>query len=128
MLNLFHFSAKELEHYHRVRQTFEGPSKAPPISNHGPSLAVHGHLETPVLSKRPQMKSRTSTAKPKASPEPKGKGKGKATNWNSDDDDDDDDDDAYVTSNDFASTPKRRASNTNGSFGEAGDDDDELYP
>ena len=70
------------------------------------------------------MKPRSSTAKPKVSPESKGKGKGKAMKWDSDDDDDDD---AYVTSNDFASTPERRNSNTNDSFREVGDDDGELY-
>ena len=125
-------SAKELEHYQRVRCTFEGPS-----TNHnnssanvlpGPKVAApesDGHLHPPVPSIRPKMKGRASTTKPvKPNVEPKGKGKGKATQWDSDDEDDD----AYVTSNDFADTPERRSNGVNGSFGDVGaDDDKEVY-
>ncbi len=114
-----------------MRHTFEGPannqnsSTSPPEAINHPTPAIDGHLEPPVLTKRPNMKSRSSTAKPKSTSEPNGKGKGKATKWDSDDDDDDD---AYVTSNDFAETPERRGSAVNGRFSEFGkDDDDELY-
>lgn len=125
-------SAKELEHYQRVRRTFEGPS----INQNNSSANVllgskvaasdpDGHLQPPVPSIRPKMKSRASTTKPvKPNAEPKGKGKGKATQWDSDDEDDD----AYVTSNDFADTPERWSNGVNGSFGEVGaDDDKEVY-
>lgn len=126
----FHFSAKELEHYHRVRQTFEGPSKTQssntplPPATQVPPHATNSHLEPPVPTKRPTMKGRSSTSIPKAISPPKSKGKGKATNWDSDDDDDDD---AYVTSNDFVETPERRKSGMNGSFGEGADNDEDLY-
>lgn len=127
MLTLIYHSAKELEHYQRVRQTFEGPPKDqdPKGPATAPSRipAPKSHT-SPALTNRPKLKTRTSTAKPEA----KGKGKGKATQWDSDDDDDDD---AYVTSNDSA-TPERRQSgingNGNGGFGDVGgDDDEEIY-
>ena len=125
-------SAKELEHYHRVRLTFEGPSTNQNNSSANVLLASKvaapdpdAHLHPPVPSIRPKMKSRASTTKPvKSNVEPKGKGKGKATQWDSDDEDDD----AYVTSNDFADTPERRSNGVNGSFGDVGaDDDKEVY-
>ena len=125
-------SAKELEHYQRVRRTFEGPSTNQKNSSANvlPGLKVaapdpDGHLHPPVPSIRPKMKGRASTTKPvKPNVEPKGKGKGKATQWDSDDEDDD----AYVTSNDFADTPERRSNGVNGSFGDVGaDDDKEVY-
>ena len=116
-----------MEHYQRVRRTFEGPSKDQnlklphPTPTRIPAPATDGHVERPVPTTRPPMKSRSSTLKPRASSAPKGKGKGKATQWDSDDDDDD----AYVTSND---TPERKNSAVNGSFGDvAADDDEEIY-
>ena len=129
---IYYASAMELEHYQRVRHTFEGPSTNQNNSSAnvplGPRLAAQdpdGHLHPPVPSIRPKMKGRASTAKPvKPTVEPKGKGKGKATQWDSDDEDDD----AYVTSNDFADTPERRSNGVNGSFGNVGaDDDEEVY-
>ena len=125
-------SAKELEHYQRVRRSFEGPPTKQNNSSAstlpGPRVAApdpDGHLHPPVPNTRPKMKGRTSTTKPvKPNAEPKGKGKGKATQWDSDDEDDD----AYVTSNDFADTPERRSNGVNGSFGDVGaDDDEEVY-
>lgn len=114
-----------------MRHTFEGPSKPqstkapPPTPTRIPAPATNGHLGSPIPTTKPYLKSRSNAANPKASPELKGKGKGKATAWESDDDDDDD---AYVTSNDFAETPERRKSDTNGAFRGAGDnDDEELY-
>ena len=129
---MLYYSAKELEHYQRVRHTFESPSKTqkdkaslPPPNNSLSQDDQHGH--SPVPAKRPGMKARSSTIKPKSNNEPQGKGKGKATQWTSeDDDDDDDDDDAYVTSNDFADTPERRKSGVNGAFGEDLEDE-RLY-
>jgi len=119
-----------LDHYQRVRHTFEGPSKGQEpktpatVPSRIPAPKPNSHLSPPAPTHRPKLKSRTSTAKPEA----KGKGKGKATRWDSeDDDDDDDDDDAYVTSNDFA-TPEQRQSGvtSNGNwFGDVGGDDDE---
>ena len=124
------FSAKELEHYQRVRATFEGPSKpksaiappgptALPTRIPAPSLDVN-HLRPPAPISRPKTKGRPNTAK-KDDP----KGKGKAPKWDSDDDDDDDDEDAYVTSNDFMGTPERK---TNGNFGNGAAEDDENTP
>ena len=126
------YSAKELDHYHRVRQQFEGPAKPQTIPSRvphvsripGPTTTPDGHLEPPKLATRPKIKDRSSTIKPKAKQEPKGKGKGKATQWDSDEDDDDD---AYVTSNDFADTPERRHSSANGFGDAAGDDEKDLY-
>ena len=125
-------SAKELEHYQRVRHTFEGPSTNQnnylaniSLSSRLPAPDPDGLLHPPVPSIRPKLKGRGSTTKPvKATIEPKGKGKGKATQWDSDDEEDD----AYVTSNDFADTPERRSNGVNGSFGNvAADDDEEVY-
>lgn len=119
-------SAKELEHYQRVRRAFEGPTNLPKTSDltttsRIPAPATNDRLQPPAPSKRPKPVSRTSTAK---QADPKGKGKGKAAQWDSDDDDDDD---AYVTSNDFAGTPERKRSGVNG-FGDAGgNDDEEIY-
>ncbi|KAL8946096.1 MAG: hypothetical protein Q9222_007462 [Ikaeria aurantiellina] len=103
-------SAKELEHYQRVRQSFEAPSKAqsstavPPTSS--PPTQVHHPTPT-----RPKYKTRTNTtirSQPKAPLDPKGKGKGKAPQKSSSESNDDDDD-AYVTSNDFAyKSPERK--------------------
>lgn len=129
----FYRRAKELEHYQRVRHTFEGPSKikttslqSTPAPTRIPAPSIDGHLHPPMPTTRPKPKSKNSTAKLKE--QTKGKGKGKASQWNSDDDEEDDDDDAYVTSNDFMGTPERKKSETNGSFGDTGaDDDEELY-
>ncbi|KAL9579406.1 MAG: hypothetical protein Q9212_005128 [Teloschistes hypoglaucus] len=97
-------SAKELEHYQRVRQSFEAPSKPPSIT---PVPNVPPQRSMPT---RPKPNRRTNTAikaQPIASVENvNGKGKGKAIQIS--DSDDDDDDDAYVTSNDFAEkTPEK---------------------
>ena len=127
---IYYASAKELEHYQRVRHTFEGPSTN---QNNGsanvslsPRLAAPDpdSLHPPMSSVKPRLKGRASTAKPvKPTVEPKGKGKGKATQWDSDDEEDD----AYVTSNDFEDTPERRSNGVNGSFGNVGADDEEVY-
>ncbi|KAL9027699.1 MAG: hypothetical protein Q9196_003814 [Gyalolechia fulgens] len=91
-------SAQELEHYQRVRQSFETPPNPPP-----PPM---------LLPTRPQPSRRTDTAirSPGPDAEGKGKGKGKAPvrqsspsseeDGNNDEYDDDDDEDAYMTSND----------------------------
>ncbi|KAI4175275.1 MAG: hypothetical protein LQ343_001811 [Gyalolechia ehrenbergii] len=96
-------SAQELEHYQRVRRSFEIPSKPPP--------------STP-LPTRPQPSRRTDTAirtQPQTfASESKGKGKGKAPVSQSaspseeEEEDNDDDDEAYVTSNDsLHASPER---------------------
>ena len=128
---IFLCSAKELEHYQRVRRDFEGPS-TPKTSNGIPAIAptripgpaqVDGHVHPPVPTKRPKPPTPNDTNKTK--PTMEAKGKGKATTWDSDDLDDDDD--AYVTSNDFA-TPERKKGVSNGAFGVVGgEDDSELY-
>ena len=131
---LYFNSAKELEHYQRVRAAFEGPTKtktsaAPnplslPASSPGKEKFSASHLHPPAPASRRQPKPvRTNTAR---KDDPKGKGKGKVTKWESDDDDDDDDDDdAYVTSNDTMGTPERRP---NGLFNNGtADDDEEMY-
>ncbi|KAL8850850.1 MAG: hypothetical protein Q9221_004264 [Calogaya cf. arnoldii] len=103
-------SAKELEHYQRVRQSFEAPSQQPQ------SAPVPRSLPTPnsrqILPTRPKFKNRTDTAikSTKEPIDPSGKGKGKAPqNAHSDSDNDEDDDDAYVTSNDSPyKSPERK--------------------
>ncbi|KAI4242651.1 MAG: hypothetical protein LQ352_007191 [Teloschistes flavicans] len=97
-------SARELEHYQRVRQSFEAPSKPPSIS------PVANVVPQRTMPTRPKATRRTNTAikaQPIASLDnANGKGKGKAIQMS--DSDDDDDDDAYVTSNDFAEkTPEK---------------------
>lgn len=114
-------SAKELEHYQRVRRDFEGPPRSQSASNQ-----PNGHLSAPM--KKPKAPTRSSTILHKPSDDNKAKGKGKATTWS----DEDDDDEAYVTSNDYATPERRKSSITNGSgmngFRDVGEDDDsELY-
>ena len=127
-------SAKELEHYQRVRDTFEGPAthrnKESTNTSLSPRLQAEAgaYLHPPAPTSRPKLKSRTSTMKPAtSSAEPKSKGKMKATEWNSGDDEDDDDD-AYVTSNDSINSPERGRKGVNGAFGDVGaDDDGDIY-
>lgn len=117
-------SAKELEHYRHVRQTFEGVSKPSKPRTTQNVLSAPTRLPIPVtatppaLPARPKYKSRSSTAKQKLPVQ--GKGKGKATQWDSssndedededdrDEDGEDDDDEAYTTSNDFDLTPEKK--------------------
>ncbi|KAL8731088.1 MAG: hypothetical protein Q9166_003616 [cf. Caloplaca sp. 2 TL-2023] len=94
-------SAKELEHYQRVRHSFEAPSKQPhsaPIPN---AVLPTTSIQQPMPT-RPKYKHRTETAirSSKAPSDPTVKGKGKAAQISQSESDDDDDDDAYVTSND----------------------------
>ncbi|KAL8714409.1 MAG: hypothetical protein Q9220_001742 [cf. Caloplaca sp. 1 TL-2023] len=100
-------SAKELEHYQRVRQSFEAPSIPPPSTSTPASTRPSTNDTQHPMPTRPKYKTRTNTAiksHPKAPlSDPKGKGKGKAPQKiSSSESDDDDDDEAYVTSNDFA--------------------------
>ncbi|KAL9045697.1 MAG: hypothetical protein Q9214_001304 [Letrouitia sp. 1 TL-2023] len=114
-------SAAELEHYQRVRHTFEAPSKPPSSSSPNfcsPASNAQRHFPT-----RPKYNSRTNTAiKPKAATKNKGKGKAKAIQLDSDSDDHDD---AYMTSSDFE-TPQRGAQ-LNGFSDPAVNDDEEVY-
>ncbi|MCJ1246213.1 peroxisomal assembly protein [Trapelia coarctata] len=129
-------SAKELEHYQRVRRTFEGPeriqsSREAPRSTTMPRIVAPESIQQ--QDSRPKFKTRTMT-KPKDS----GKGKGKATQWASDDDEDDE---AYVTSNDYGTPARYRNGTGNGKGKEvvrdgplhdgfqdtAQDDDENLY-
>ncbi|MCJ1352306.1 MAG: peroxisomal assembly protein [Icmadophila ericetorum] len=130
-------SAKELEHYQRIRRQFEGPATisstsapapapAPPTASPNPTnptLRINGISGNTTLPTRPHPKSRSNTTiKTSATtPETTGKGgKGKAPvppGWTSSPDEEsesDDSDEAYVTSNDFGpGTPERKA-NGNG--------------
>lgn len=138
-------SAKELEHYQRVRATFEGPAKpkslpaattpeqtslpSRPHSALGPG--ANSHLHPPPMAPIPKKRLKPVRSNTAKKDDVKGKGKGKATKWDSDTDDDDDDE-AYVTSNDsvgWTMTPDRRIiDNGNSSFGNgAVDGDEELY-
>ena len=117
------YSVKELEHYQRVRQNFEGASK-PRRPDGAPAIAV---VPTAIDERlRPPTRRKASKRAENAvqmngsADGGKGKGKGKAIVFDSDDDDDD----VYVTSNDY-STPERRSRN-NSNFGDGGDDG-ELY-
>ena len=109
-------SAKELEHYQKVRETFEGPSSS------GSDTARA--LVSQFNPQHPEMNGAGQRIPPKPKPitrhgtkaTDKGKGKAVAKQWNSGDDeedDDDDDDEAYFTSNNYG-TPARYAS-SNGS-------------
>ena len=122
-------SAKELEHYQRVRRDFEGPPRSQSVTGTSApaSNQPNGYLIPP--GKKPKAPQRSSTMVHRPSEDNKGKGKGKATTWDSDEDDDDE---AYVTSNDYATPERRKSSVMNGSganaFRDVGEDDDgELY-
>ncbi|MDI1491244.1 MAG: peroxisomal assembly protein [Ramalina farinacea] len=122
-------SAKELEHYQRVRRDFEGPPRSQSgVGTSAPaSNQPYGYSIPP--GKKPKAPQRSSTMVHRPSEESKGKGKGKATTWDSDEDDDDE---AYVTSNDYATPERRKSSVLNGGgvngFRDVGEDDDgELY-
>ncbi|KAL8784922.1 MAG: hypothetical protein Q9213_003664 [Squamulea squamosa] len=101
-------SAKELEHYQRVRQSFEAPSKHLQSAEAPKAQAPTTNYHQPVPT-RPGFKNRTDTTikSSKAPTDSSGKGKGKASYiFHSDSDDDDD---AYVTSNDSPyKTPDRK--------------------
>ncbi|KAL8669493.1 MAG: hypothetical protein Q9168_005915 [Polycauliona sp. 1 TL-2023] len=97
-------SAKELEHYQRVRQSFEAPSQQPQPSSAPRTLPFIPPTQRPMPT-RPKFNNRSNTAikSSKESIDPPAKGKSKALHSSrsiSDSDSDDDDDDAYVTSND----------------------------
>ncbi|MCJ1378380.1 peroxisomal assembly protein [Xylographa soralifera] len=129
-------SAKELEHYQRVRRTFEGPKRS---NSSGAQSTRNELLLTPSTdgipgdSSRPQFKSRTSSKTKEI-----GKGKGKAPQWASEDDDDDE---AYVTSNDYGTPSRYKSANGsikgkgvvrdgvlhNGFQDAAQDDEEDLY-
>ncbi|KAL8976018.1 MAG: hypothetical protein Q9205_007899, partial [Flavoplaca limonia] len=104
-------SAKELEHYQRVRQSFEAPSQQPSSALIPRNLPSTTRIQQPIPT-RPKLKHRSDTAirSTKDSTDPSGKGKGKAPRISySDSDNDDDDDDAYVTSNDSPyKSPERK--------------------
>ena len=138
-------SAKELEHYQRVRKTFEGPTPGEK-NTRVISSPLDDLRETRLNSTERSLPSRPKfMTRPSNKAKDKEKGKGKATRWDSEnDDEDDDEDDAYVTSNDYG-TPSRDQA-TNGSLRGKGkqvirnyqsddtgfrdvskDDDDELY-
>lgn len=126
-------SAKELEHYRHVRQTFESVSEAPKKKPRLPPT----RLPAPITNVAPlstQLKQK-SRSKPKGKQE--GKGKGKALHLDRYDDDDsvdeedEDEDEAYLTSQDFGDSPVKRVMR-NGmkgdEFGDVGnEDDEEIY-
>ncbi|KAI4124186.1 MAG: hypothetical protein LQ338_004934 [Usnochroma carphineum] len=131
----FYCSAKELDHYQRVRQSFETPSKPPP-----PTTSL---LPSAPMPTRPKPTKRTNTVIRSQPVDSKGKGKGKArqeiiTN-DVDSDSNDDDDDAYVTSNDsihHSPEPKLRMKGKGKAtmiprpvdgFGDPSADDKEMY-
>lgn len=110
------FSAKELEHYRQVRETFESTSLNSPddiqgtIKEPGPR-AIRSHSKrksTPTIEAPGHLRPNGKHSLRKDS-----KGKGKATKWDideaeDDDDDDDDDEEAYVTSSDYGGTPQKQ--------------------
>ncbi|KAL9121464.1 MAG: hypothetical protein Q9187_001976 [Circinaria calcarea] len=106
-------SAKELEHYQRVRKAFEGPTLN--SSSTGGNLPPQLDLPYPKVNGTGQAVYSRSKPKPRYNTKAINKGKGTAiaTNWSSEHDyedgEDDDDDEAYVTSNDYG-TPARYAS------------------
>ncbi|MCJ1485537.1 peroxisomal assembly protein [Schaereria dolodes] len=97
-------SAKELEHYHRVRKIFEGP--IPSQSDGDSAIAVSeqqaslhtGHGQK-FLS-RPKSKTRTSSHK--------SQGRSKSRQW---DTDEEEEDDVYMTSNDAVSSSRHKSTN-----------------
>ena len=131
-------STKELEHYKRVRKTFESssivpsedlnggraPSSQAPLkpdgnASHPPQLMPAEVLPSRRTSSfiRPKMQQRSTTLRAQKSPHmPPGHANGNAISNDSDasdeEDDDEDDDDAYVTSNDYATTPERRGASS----------------
>lgn len=97
-------SAKELEHYARVRATFEGAEQKigkPRISS---QLLLPGPTRGPMPTRSKDKRSIVGGAKASDAPVQESKGKGKSRH---DDSSDEDDDDAYITSNDFQATPER---------------------
>ncbi|MCJ1280952.1 peroxisomal assembly protein [Xylographa opegraphella] len=102
-------SAKELEHYKRVRRTFEGPERS---DNSRAQSTRHNMLLTPAPDgisddiSRPQFKARTSS---KTKDNNKGKGKGKAPQWASEDNDEEEE--VYVTSNDYGTPARYKSAN-----------------
>ena len=119
---LSHHRAKELEHYQRVRRSFENSSPAP----QNPASTSLQKQQSTIPAALGNIRSNGHL---RPGDKAKGKGKGKATRWN-ESEDEEEDDEAYVTSNDFPPTPEpERADQADGrGYGPVGhDDDDELY-
>ncbi|KAL8754466.1 MAG: hypothetical protein Q9184_005109 [Pyrenodesmia sp. 2 TL-2023] len=132
-------SAKELDHYQRVRQSFETPSK---LATHpSPHTALSQPSAPMPMPIRPKPTKRTNTAIRSPPYDAKGKGKGKLPiNQPSGSESNDDDDDAYVTSNDsihHSPEPKAKAKGkgkatmiprpVDGFRDASADEEDELY-
>ncbi|KAL8972678.1 MAG: hypothetical protein Q9197_002668 [Variospora fuerteventurae] len=100
-------SVKELQHYQRIRDSFETPSKPP-------APATPLKPTSPLMPTRPKPTKRTNTAIRSQPVDTNGKGKGKApqaiySHKRSSDSSNDDDDDVYVTSNDsIHNSPERK--------------------
>ena len=103
-------SAKELEHYSRVRAAFEGveekKSKSRKISHSLIPEPVRGPMPT-----RSKDKKRVPDAKAVHTNISTDGSKGKSRHWGSSDEDDDE---AYITSNDFQATPEKVGRGTAG--------------
>ena len=126
-------SAKELEHYQRVRKAFESSNidtAERPVQVSGPSASMaapsnrnasHPPQLMPAL---PAPTRRTSSSHTMTKSRVASMRKGTTSSWSQgrengsaaqngadssdEDDDDEDDDEAYMTSNDYATTPERR--------------------
>ena len=117
-------SAKELEHYARVRAAFEGPEKAGKPMYSPTTEAIRGPMPT-----RPKNKSTTLNGKARAVSNGRNvapNGKGKTSHWDSSEEDDDE---AYITSNDFQATPERDSKSSNAVGFRAGNikDEEDMY-
>ena len=116
-------SAKELEHYARVRAAFEGPEVQKQIS-----ASPFPELTKVPMPTKTKDKNSIPSGKAKAvfRPRKEANGKGKSSTWDSSEEDDDE---AYITSNDFQNTPERgnRRSSAMG-FGPGHvNDEEEMY-
>ena len=123
-------SAKELEHYARVRAAFEGPETLMQKAGKPPNLPAPEMRRGPLPTRPKNHMNTTLNGKARAvkGPNVAPNGKGKTAGWDSSEEEDDDDE-AYITSNDFQATPERgsKSSGVAGFRGGNLEDEEEMY-
>ncbi|KAG7008938.1 peroxisomal biogenesis factor 6 [Physcia stellaris] len=96
-------SAKELEHYSRVRAAFEGVEEKKGRAKRSSHSLIPEPVRGPMPT-RSKDKKRLADTKPMGTIISADGSKGKSRHWGSSDEDDDE---AYITSNDFQATPEK---------------------
>lgn len=116
-------SAKELEHYSRVRAAFEGIEEKKGRAKKSSHSLIPEPVRVPMPT-RSKEKKRMLDAKAVGTNISADGSKGKSRHWGSSDEDDDE---AYITSNDFQATPEKVSRGTAGFGSGALRDEEAMY-